>query len=317
MKKIFTKEFWKAAWDVLKTTFKSFGDDKAMKLSASLAYYTVFSLAPLLIMIISLAGIFGREAALQNEIFTETKGLIGPKAADQLQDMVKNVALSGESKIALITGIVTLLIGATTVFIEMQDSLNMIWRVKPKPKKGWLAFLKNRLLSSSLIIGIGFLLIVSLAVNGAVVALMNVLAKVLPDITLVLINVANIAISFIVVAVLFAIIFKFLPDVKIGWKDVRGGALFTALLFIIGRFIIGLYISKSGTESTYGAAGSLIVILLWVYYSAAILYFGAEFTQVYAEKYGKHIRPASYAVHVEQKEEEKEVDKLPPQHKED
>ncbi len=316
MKKIFTKQFWIEAWDILKTTFTAFGDDKGMKLSASLAYYTVFSLAPLLIMIISLAGIFGRDAALQNQIFNETKGLIGPKAADQLQEMVKNVALSGKSNIALLMGIITLLIGATGVFIEIQDSLNMIWRVKPKPKRGWLAFLKNRLLSSSLIIGIGFLLIVSLVINGVVVAMSDVLTRVLPGGTVVLINIINLAISFIVITILFAIIFKFLPDVKISWKDVSSGALFTAVLFIIGRLLIGFYIETSGTESTYGAAGSLIVILLWVYYTSAILYFGAEFTEVCAEKYGKSIRPADYAVHVEQKEEEKEVYKLPPQHDE-
>ncbi|WP_423148650.1 YihY/virulence factor BrkB family protein [Rubrolithibacter danxiaensis] len=313
MKKIFTKEFWKEAFAVLKATFAGFSNDRAMKFSASLAYYTIFSLAPLLILIISLAGIFLKQDAFENRVFTEMKDLIGSNAALQLQEIIKNLALSGKSNIALIIGIVTLVIGATGVFIEIQDSLNIIWRVKPKPKKGWLQFLKNRLLSSSLIIAVGFLLIVSLVINGAILALFDILTRYLPDVTVILINIANLVISFIVITTLFAIIFKFLPDVKIGWKDVRGGAIFTAILFMIGRLLIGLYIQKSGTESTYGAAGSLIVILLWVYYTAAILYFGAEFTQVYSERYGKEIQPADYAVHLEQKEIEKDVDVLPPQ----
>lgn len=313
MKKIFTKQFWKDAFAILKATFTGFADDRGMKLSASLAYYTVFSLAPLLIMLISLAGIFLGQEAFENKIFNEMKGLIGANSAAQLQEMIKNVALSGKSNSALIIGIITLIIGATGVFIEIQDSLNIIWRVKPKPKRGWLQFLKNRLLSSSLIIGLGFLLIVSLVVNGAILATMDILSRYLPDVTVILLNIANLVVSFIVIAALFGIIFKFLPDVKISWKDVKGGAIFTAVLFMLGRLLIGFYIQTTGTESTYGAAGSLIVILLWVYYTAAILYFGAEFTQVYAEKYGKRIEPADYAVHLEQKEIEREVKVLPKQ----
>lgn len=314
---VFTKESLKRTGKILLATFKGFGDDKGMKLSASLAYYTVFSLAPMLILIISLASIFFGQDAIQGKVFQEMNDLVGNNAAKQIQDTIKNLQLSGKSNTALILGIITLLVGATTVFIEIQDSLNRIWRVKAKPKRGWVKMLKDRLRSSSLIISIGFLLIVSLIVNGLVVALSDVLKHYFPDITVILINIVNVILSFVIITILFGIIFKFLPDVKISWKDVKWGAFFTALLFLIGRFLIGLYIQKSGTANAYGAAGSIIVILLWVYYTAAILYLGAEFTQVYAEQLGSRIKPADYAVHVEQTEVEKDVNVLPPQHKED
>lgn len=313
MKKYFTKEAFKNDFKLLKGAFNGFSDDKALKLSASLAYYTVFSLAPLLLLMISLAGAFFGKDAINDKVFGEINGLVGNKAAIQVQDMIKSVSLSGKTTSAVVIGIVTLIMGATSVFGEIQDSINMIWKVKAKPKRGWLKLIKDRLLSSSLIVALGFLLIVSLVINGMVLALSDVLTRFLPDITVIFVNIINLVISFIVITVLFGVIFKVLPDVKIGWKDVRSGALFTAVLFMIGRFLIGFYISTTGTGSTYGAAGSLIVILVWVYYTAAILYFGAEFTQVYAEYKGVKIEPAEFAVHVEQKEVEHDVAVLPPQ----
>jgi len=312
MKKFFSKENLKNIWSILLATFKGFGEDRGMKLSASLAYYTVFSLAPLLMLLISIAGAVWGDEAIQGKVFGEINNFVGNQAAKQIQDMIKSVELSGKTTTALITGIITLLLGATTVFIEIQDSINMIWKVKPKPRRGWLKMLKDRLKSSSLIISLGFLLVVSLVVNGLVLAMGDILSRFLPDITIIFINIINLIISFIVIAVLFGIIFKFLPDVKIAWKDVRWGAFFTALLFMIGRIAIGFYIQTTGTGSAYGAAGSLMVILVWIYYTAAILYLGAEFTQAYAEKMGIKIAPASYAVHLEQKEIEREVDVLPP-----
>jgi len=313
MNKVSAGEFFKKLPKILVATFKAFSDDKGMKLSASLAYYTIFSLGPLLLLLMSVASVFYGEKAIEGEVFGELKGLLGASAAAQIQEILKNIEFSGKTNFALVISIVTLLVGATTVFIEIQDSLNMIWKLKAKPKKGWLAFLKNRLLSSSLIISLGFLLIVSLVVNGAVQALMDILSRYLSSLTEVLLLVINLFITFVVITVLFGIIFKFLPDAKIKWKHVRTGAIFTAILFMIGRYVIGIYIEQSATESTYGAAGSVIVLLLWIYYSAVILYIGAEFTQVYTEAFGGTIEPAEYAVHVEQKEIEKEVDKLPPQ----
>lgn len=316
MKKIITKQALKKAWLLLKTTFGSFSDDRGIKLSASLAYTTVFSIGPLLLLIMSLASIFFGADAIQGKIFYQLNGLVGTDAAKQIQDIIKNIEFSGKTRFALISSIVTLIVGATSLFAEMQDSLNLIWKIKAKPKRGWLQFLRNRLVSSSLIVSLGFLLIVSLVVNGAVDALSGLLARYLSDIGVVLIYIINFVITFGVLALLFAIIFKVLPDAKIKWRDVRTGAIFTTILFFIGRFLIGLYIAKTGTASTYGAAGSIIVILVWIYYSSAILYLGAEFTQVYSEMYGGKIEPAEYAVHVEQLEVERNVGKLPQQHTE-
>ncbi|HQW71971.1 MAG: YihY/virulence factor BrkB family protein [Saprospiraceae bacterium] len=310
MAKFFEKPFFKIA----KATLMGFLDDKGMKLSAALAYYTIFALAPLLLLLISLAGIFLGKDAIQGKVFEELNGLIGASAALQIQDMIKAIELSDKSTFALVIGIFTLFIGATSIFGEIQDSINIIWKVKAKPKKGWLKLLKNRLLSSSLIVSLGFLLIVSLIANGMILAMMDRLSRFLPDMTVWIANILNTAITFIVITILFGAIFKVLPDVKIKWKDVRTGAIFTACLFLIGRFLIGLYISTTATGSTFGAAGSLIVVLVWIYYTAVILYLGAEFTQVYAEYKGHHIEPADFAVAVIQKELEKDVDTLPKQH---
>jgi len=303
----FTKQRMGEIWKILKDTGKGFSDDKALKLSAALSYYTVFALAPLLLLLISLVGFFLGEDAVRGQLFSDINGLIGSDAAAQVQEMIRNLELSGKTGTAVIVGAVTLLIGATSVFGEIQDSINIIWRVKAKPKRGWLKLLKDRLLSSSLIIGLGFLLVVSLIVNGALEAMSDWLKFYFPNITVVLFNILNIIISFGVITVLFGVIFKVLPDVKIHWKDVRTGAFFTACLFMLGRFLIGLYIQTTGTASTYGAAGSIIVILVWVYYTAAIMYFGAVFTRVYADYIGLRIEPAEYAVYVEQTE--KEIDK--------
>lgn len=294
-------------------SFNAFMEDRALKMSAALAYYTVFAMAPLLIMLIFLASIFYGEDAINRKLFSEINGLVGNQAALQIQDIIRQITLQKDSTFAVVLGIITLFIGATGVFIEMQDSINQIWRVKAKPKKGWKKMLINRVLSFSMIISLGFLLIASLIINGLILALSDKLTQYFPDLTVLVINVFNLGLTFIIISALFGIIFKFLPDVEIGWKDVRIGAFFTATLFIIGKFLIGLYIEKVAPGSAYGAAGSIIIILVWVYYTSAILYFGAEFTQVYAECYGGKIRPASYAVHIIQTEEEKIVKVLPPQ----
>lgn len=306
-----TKITMHVALRIFKDTFQSFLDDKGLKLSASLSYYTVFSMAPLLLLMISLASIFFGRDAIQGQIFGEINGLIGNEAAVQIQEIIKNMELSGKTTLAIIIGGITLLIGATSVFSEIQDSINIIWKVKAKPKRGWLKLIQDRLLSSSLIVGLGFLLIVSLLVNGVLLALNEWLKNYFPDVTLIIFQIGNILLSFTVIMTLFGVIFKVLPDAKIAWKDVRAGAFFTACLFMLGRFLIGLYIDYSGTGSAYGAAGSLIIILVWVYYTAAILYFGAEFTKVYAEYTGARIEPADYAVYVEQFEKEKTVSVLP------
>jgi len=299
------------AFRLLKETFNGFLDDRALKLSASLSYYTIFSLAPLLLLMISLASIFFGRDAIQGQVFGEINGLIGNEAAAQIQDIIKNLELSGKTSMAIIIGGIALIIGASTVFIDIQDSINIIWKVKAKPKRGWIKILKDRLISSSLIVGLGFLLIVSLMVNGALLALSEWLKNYFPNITIIFFQILNLIISFIVITTLFGVIFKVLPDAKIAWKDVRSGAFFTACLFMLGRFLIGIYIDFTSAGSAYGAAGLLIVILIWVYYTAAILYFGAEFTKIYAEFSGARIEPADYAVYVVQFEKEKDVEVLP------
>ncbi|MGI4727749.1 MAG: YihY/virulence factor BrkB family protein [Janthinobacterium lividum] len=314
MRKYFALKYLKRTGKVLLATFNGFMDDRGLKLSAALAYYTVFALAPLLMLVISLIGAFLGQDAIQNNIYPQIKSYVGSSAALQIQEMIKSVSLSGKTGLAIFTSVATLLIGATSIFLEIQDSINMIWRVKAKPKKGWVKMLTNRLISFSMIISLGFLLLVSLIISALVSALSNRITHYFPEVTIQIFNLINIGITFIVIAVLFGIIFKFLPDVKIAWRDVRTGAFFTSLLFMLGKYLIGIYIQTTGTGSTYGAAGSLIVILVWIYYTSAILYFGAEFTQVYAENYGHKIEPADYAVHIEQKEVERDVAVLPAQH---
>lgn len=315
MKNYFARKYFKRSGKVLMATFNGFMDDRGLKLSAALAYYTVFALAPLLMLVISLISIFLGQDAIENNIYPQIKSYVGSSAALQIQEMIKSVSLSGKTGVAVVTSVVTLIIGATSVFMEIQDSLNLIWRVKAKPKKGWLKMITNRLISFSMVISLGFLLIVSLIVSALISALSNKITHYFPEVTVQLFNLVNLGITFLVIAVLFGIIFKFLPDVKIGWRDVRTGAFFTSLLFMLGKYLIGIYIQTTGTGSTYGAAGSIIVILVWIYYTAAILYFGAEFTQVYADNYGHKIEPAEYAVHIEQKEVEQDVKVLPSQHR--
>ena len=311
--KVFNKAYLTQLWKVLMATFSGFINDNGLKLSASLAYYTVFSIAPLLILIISLISLIYHGDAFNNTMYHQIKSFVGPQAALQIQDIIKNLQLSGKTGVALFSGIVILMIGASSIFVEIQDSLNIIWRVKAKPKRGWLKLIQNRFLSFSLIISLGFLLLVSLVLNLLLSALSVKLTHFLSGVTIYVIDGLNLAITLIVIAVLFGIIFKVLPDVKIKWKDVRSGAIFTAILFTLGQYIIGLYIKYTAQGSGYGAAGSIIVILVWIYYTAAILYIGAEFTQVYAEASGSNIEPADYAVHVEQKEVERVVTTLPPQ----
>jgi membrane protein len=311
--RVFSKEFIKQFWKVILATFTGFIDDNGLKLSASLAYYTVFSVAPLLILVFSLISLLLGHDAINNNLYPQIKEYVGSQAAVQIQEIVKNLQFSGKTGVALITGIIILLIGASSMFVEIQDSLNIIWRVKAKPKRGWVKLVQNRFLSFSLIISLGFLLLVSLILNIAISALSAKLAHFLPGVTVLVLSVINMIITLIVIAVLFGIIFKVLPDVKIRWANVRMGAIFTAVLFMGGQYLIGLYIRYTAQGSAYGAAGSIIIILVWIYYSSAILYIGAEFTEVYAEATGCNIEPADYAVHVQQTEVEHVVEKLPPQ----
>jgi membrane protein len=283
---------------LLKETFMEFIDDNGLKLSAALSYYTIFSLPPLLIIIISLSGIFFGTDAVQGQIFGQIKGLVGSEAAMQIQETIKNVKLSNSNIFATILGAIILIIGASGVFAEIQDSINYIWGIKAKPKRGLIKFVFNRLMSFSMIGSVGFLLLVGLIVNS----IMNVLNKKLltyfPHESVYLFYVFNILFVFIIITLLFTVIFKLLPDGKIAIRDCLVGASFTAILFMIGKFIIGFYLGNFNIASIYGAAGSIILILAWVYYSSIILYFGAEFTKVYAKTHGKKIIPKAYSIQI-------------------
>jgi membrane protein len=294
----------KGVWEILKQCFKGFSEDRLTKLSGSLAYCTVFSMGPLLIVLIFLSGIFFGQQAVEGSIYGQLAQFLGKDSALQIQEIIKKAAISDRGVGAAIIGSITLLFGATTVFAEIQDSINGIWGLKPKPKKGWLKMLKNRVLSFSVIVSLGFLLVVSLGVTSVLDIFSDYLQARFPDITVVLFYVLNQLITLLVVTVIFGVVFKVLPDARIRWKDVFAGALVTAVLFMLGKFAISFYISKASIGNTYGAAGSLVVLLVWTYYSSLILFFGAEFTKGYAIKYGSPIYPNEYAVTVKQVEVE-------------
>ncbi|MET4080700.1 membrane protein [Pedobacter sp. UYP30] len=328
LKKI--KHFFVALYHLFLAAGKGFAEDKVMKLSASLAYYTIFALTPLIIIVISAASIFfGNKINPGTELFSQISEMVGTDAANQLRGFVDHANLTGKSTVGLIIGIVTLVIASTAIFVEIQDSINIIWQVRAVPKKGWLKMLTNRLLSFSLIVSLGFLLLVSLVINSVIVSLgshlstflqrsnINHVIPIATDTMALIIYVLNTALTLLAVTAVFTIIFKVLPDVDMKWKTPIMGALFTALLFSLGQYVIGVYIQKGNPGSAFGAASSIIVILVWIYYTSVILYFGAEFTQAYAEKYEKGIRPSKYAVHVKTSVEEEKVSVLPKQHPED
>src|SRR5690606_5231568 len=276
---------FRKAWNITKESFSEFIDTKVLKLSAALAYYTVFSLPGLLMVIIWVSDIFYGRQAIEGSIYGQISEFVGHEAGLQIQETIKNAAMTSDGGWGAIVGIATLLFGATGLFNERQDSINRIWLRKAKPKKGrgLLRMVINRLLSFSMIITLGFLLLVSLIINAGMDILLNRLASYFPEVQVYIMYVINLAVSFLITATLFGIIFKVLPDARIKWKDVKAGAIATALLFMVGRFLIGIYLGQENRlASAYGAAGSLIIILLWVYYAAAILYFGAVFTRVYA-----------------------------------
>lgn len=279
---------------LLKETFRKWSEHKDSRLAAALAYYTVFSLAPLLILVIAIAGsVLGEEAA-RGQIVEQLRQLLGSQGAEVIETVIagahqpeKNVSI-----IASTISVVVLIFGATGVFIQLQDALNTIWEVSPKPESNIRIFIISRFLSFGLVMGIAFLLLVSLVISAGLTFLTDYLGSLSSGIIW---SAINIIISFSVITLLFALIFKYLPDVKIVWNDVLIGAIITALLFTGGKYLIGLYLGKSTFSSAYGAAGSLVVLLFWIYYSAQIVFMGAEFTQIYARHYGSRVTPSDYA----------------------
>jgi len=280
---------------LLKQTFTEWSEDKAPRLAAALAFYTVISLAPLLLIAITIAGlVFGQQAA-QGQIVEQLQGLVGKDIAATIQTMLKGSNQPAVSNLASVISIATLVFGASGVFAQLQDALNTIWGVAPKPGRGVKGVIKVRFLSFAMVLVIGFLLLVSLALSAGLAILGAFLSALVPGL-ITLWQVVNFLISFAVIALLFAALYKVLPDVKIAWSEVWLGATITALLFELGKFLLGLYFSRSTISSTYGAAGSFVILLLWAFYSAQILLFGAEFTQVYFKQSGSRIIPSEDAV---------------------
>lgn len=304
--------------DVIVAAAKGFSEDRVPKLSGSLAYFTVFSIPPLITIILSIGSIIiANDHDVRYTLFSQLDQVMGKELSQTIEDLANNASLSGKSNIALVIGIVSLIIGSTAVFTEIQDSINMIWEVKAKPRKGWLKMLVNRLLSFSIIVGLGFILLVSLVISGVLNSMQGQLQIIFPGFSHIIITMVSTVISLIIITLLFAVIFKVLPDVILPWKPALIGAGLTAILFAIGKFLIDLYIQKANPGVVFGAAGSIALLLVWVYYTAFILYFGAELTQAVAEKYYEGIKPSKYAVHLKVIEEEKHVKELPPQHPEE
>jgi len=296
----------KKAWKILSAAWNNFSDDGGMKLAASLSYYTIFAVAPLLIIIITLVGAFFGHDAVQGRVYNEISQLVGSSAALQIQAIIANVERSHHTALGTIIGAVALFVGATGVFTEIQSSINFIWSVRAKPKKGWVKYLVNRLLSFLLVLALGFLLVFSL-ITGTVLSLLgDNLTRHFPHYTVYLLNTVNQIVLLVSITGLFMVIFKVLPDAIISWRDALVGALFTSLLFLAGRYLIGIYLGHSKLDVTYGTAASIIIILVWVYYSSIILYFGAEFTKAFALESGHGIRTKSTAVFI-LKRESKEI----------
>lgn len=282
-------------YSFVKQVIAEFINDNILKYSAALAYYTVFSLAPMLLIMITICGaIFGQQA-VEGQVYGEIKNIVGSAAALQIQETIKNIHLTKNSPLASVFSVVVLVIGGTGIFGEIQDSLNKIWGLKVKTNKVWWKLILNRVLSFSLIISLGFVLVVSLILNALVSIMGNRLNNLLSGTGKIFIPVIDNLVSFAITTLLFAIIFKVLPDAKIKWKDITVGALITAILFTLGKFIIGYYVGRSNLMSIYGAAGSIIIIMIWAYYSSVILYLGAEFTKLFANKHGTKIQPSDYS----------------------
>ncbi len=287
-----------AVWQVIKETGTGWDEDNVTRLAAALAYYTLLSIAPLIVLAVAITGLaFGEEAARQH-ISGELSGVVGPAAASAIESIVKNAHAPGTGVFSIVVGVVVLLFGASGVFGELQGALNTVWDVAPKPGRGIWGVVKDRFFSFTLVVGVAFLLLVSLIVSAGLTWVGQVFEQSLPGGAAVW-QILNFAISMAVVTALFALMFKTLPDVRIHWKDVWVGAAVTAGLFTLGKFLLGIYLGSAGVASSYGAAGSIVALVIWVYYSAQVLLVGAEFTEAYARRFGSRIEPDEHAMFVE------------------
>lgn len=285
---------FKAVIDVLKDTFKDFGEDKVPRLAAALAYYTIFSIAPLMLIAIAVASLVFERTAVEGQMLDTIQGLLGKEGRDTIGSAMEAGNKGGGNVVAASIGIATLLLGASGVFGQLKDALNTIWEVKPKEGQGVLGILRERFLSFTMVLGTGFLLLVSLVVSAGIAALGSFLTSVLPGGDWVA-QIVNLVVTLGIITLMFVLLFKFLPDVQVAWKDVVVGAFITAVLFTAGQFALGFYVASGSVGTAFGAAGSIVIILVWIYYSSLIFFIGAELTQVYARRFGSRVVPDSNA----------------------
>jgi membrane protein len=301
--------FLRKTWAILKQTVLNFFQDDSISYASSIAFYTIFSLPAILIISLYIGATVYERDIVQTELVNQVGRLIGKESAAGIEQILINAALDSTGTIAKIVGIATLIFSATTVFISLQTSLNKIWGIKPKPERGFVKYIIDRLLSLAMVISLGFLLLVSLVVDTVLVVIQNSLSNILAGWTLHIVTILNVLVSLSLITLIFALMFKVLPDAKIKWKDVWVGSLITTAFFALGKYLIGFYLGNSSVNSAYGAAGSLVIILIWVYYSTVIFLFGAELTSVYAEETGSEIIPYEHAVKFQMVELEKDTEK--------
>ncbi|MFO7662315.1 MAG: YihY/virulence factor BrkB family protein [Chloroflexota bacterium] len=285
-----------ATIDIIKKTFKSWRDEKVSRLAAALAYYTVFSIPPLLVVSIGIASIFTDRQVIEDQVINQAGNLMGPQGAEAIETILQSTeAPGGNELLPTIIGIIFLLLGASAIFTQLQDAMNTIWDVEADPDRGILAAIKERFMSFTMVLAIGFILLVSLLLSTVLTTLGTYIGNLVSETEIVL-GLVNFIISYIIFTVLFGVMFKTIPDVRVAWRDVWIGAAITAALFMIGEYALGIFLDRSDPTSAYGAAGSVILILLWVFFSAQVLFLGAEFTQVYATEYGSGMQPERGAV---------------------
>ncbi len=293
------RAFLKRAWELTRLTFRQWWDDDAFRLASSLAFYTIFSLAPILLISVGLTSVIFSQVEAKRQVIRQIELMTGGEGAVVARQVLNNLGAIGGSAKAIAFGIITVLIGSTAVFVNLQSALNYIWKVKPAPDSSmWKGLIRDRLRSFGIVLAVGFLLLVSMGFSALLNGMQEFFSQRMEAFSWVW-QFSNTAISFVITTLLFAMIYKYLPDVRIVWQDVVIGALLTAALFATGKYFIGLYLGRMAIGSTYGAAGSFVVLLIWIYYSALISFFGAEFTQVYARRYGTRIRPESHAVRID------------------
>ena len=297
-----TRGYISRIWRFTRAMVRAYAHDNTFEMGAALAYYTIFSIVPLLVVIISVSGLIAGPDAIRGQVFADLNGLVGPETAKSLEDILGSAYKSGHGWLATVLGIITLILGASGIFGALKSSLNRMWEIKPKPRNSVVGFVLSRLLSFSFVLGLGFLMVVTFIINALIEGFSDNLERALPELSIVLLAGISTGLSIAVATGVFACLFKYLPDARIAWRDVLPGALFTTSLFGLGRYIIAFYFSASDPTSMYGAAAGLISLLLWTFYSSQTFFLGAEFVYVWAKVHGRPIRPSANAVRVMQQE---------------